>query len=263
MTFVNYQVISYDITDVKLFAEYKEWYFSTWSVSMKTIAEKVGAQAFYDQGESIVGGQMFDTLTCIIQAPNRPQLTSTLLIGAINDKAVAFNSSCTGPDCLSADKAIRTAKFANLSKDSSQWNFKIPYGWTEVALTSADEKMSIKKGEENTLVFSLLEDESQEIETLSMAEIKMSLFNDSLTTFRSIAEESGLSLISDEEEVLLGKQTFNVLSIGLVPPGQEEPVYVVSQMISIVDKKLAMILVTCVDEQSCNEIQQAVGESTF
>lgn len=263
MTFVSYQVIDHDISNENRFAEYRQRYFTNMSASMKAVAKKAGAQSFHDQGQRVVGGLRFDTLTWILQAPNRPQLTSALFIGSLKDKAVTLEYSCTGPDCLSAQKAMETVKFSALQKESALWNFKIPSGWTKVALSSSDEKLSIQKGKDNTLVFSLMEDESQELSSMSMAEIKMSLFNESLKTFRGLAEESGLNLTSDEEEVVLGKQTFQVLSIGLVPPDQDIPAYVVGQMISIIDRKLAMILITCVDEQTCGEIEQAVGASSF
>lgn len=279
MTYVAYQVEDYDIRDNERFASFMNKNFSAISATMQVTAENMGAQTHSSRDDINVGGQTFRSIIWVLQAPGRPDWKSVTLVGSIENKAVTFGLSCTGADCDELFEAFDNSRFTGLAGDhrappppppaklpagaEPDWNFTIPVGWTRVPSASPDDRLAIEKGEDNSLTYSLIYDEDQELQQLTIEDIKGELFGESMSQFQAIAHENGLLLSSEEEITMLGDVEFHTISIGLMDPQTQEPVIIAAQFIAVIRNYLAMIGITCVDEQSCDEIQQAVELSSF
>lgn len=282
MTYVIYQIEDSDIRNSMQLEEFKNKSFERISASMQHTARQVSASPFSNIDQIVVGNQVFDTLVWILEAPGRPDLKSMTLVAPMADKAVTINVSCTGADCDTVFRAIDNSHFSNpdgkgvvipappplpptalRSTRDPVWDFTIPLGWQRVAVSSPEDKLAIEKGEGNSLSYALMADENHELALMTINDLKGEIFKETMTQFQQIAHENGLLFGSEEEVIMLGKAPFQTLTLSLVDPNTQEPVMVVAHLISMLNDKLAMIMITCMDELSCVEVQEAVEDSSF
>lgn len=279
MNSVVYQIEEADIRNSIRLEEFKKKNFEVMSASMLYTAQKANASKSSNVDQIMVGGQIFDTLGWELQAPNRPVFKSMTLVASMADKALTIGISCTGNTCDTVFQAIDNSFFSNpegmgptipappqspppAPAVDPVWDFTIPLGWKRAAASSSEEKLSIDKGEGNTLSYSLFADDGGG-PSATIQEIKKDLFKDTLAQYQQLAHENNLMFNSEEEVVTLGQYPFQTISIGLLNPDTNEPVMVVGQLLALLNNKLAMILITCVDEQSCTEAHEAVANSSF
>lgn len=280
MTYVAFQVEEHDIRNSIRFEEFREKTFEAISASMLYTAQQAGAQRTSNKEQVVIDGQVFDSLLWVLQAPNRPALKSMTLVAPMADKAVTIGISCTDDICQELFEAIDASRFSNPDGKGPvtpappplppptmtgvpTWDFTIPIGWKRVAPESPEEKLTITDDRENNLSYVLIEDEDQELASMTILDLKSELFRDTVTQFREIADENALLFNSGEDIITLGKQPFQNITINLLDPNSKKPAMTAVQYIAIVHGRLAMIMFTCMDEKCYNDLRQAVEASSF
>lgn len=280
MTYVAFQVEEHDIRNSIRFEEFKKKTFEAISASMLYTAQKAGAQRTSNKEQVVIDGQVFDSLLWVLQAPNRPALKSMTLVAPMADKAVTIGISCTDDICQELFEAIDASRFSNpdgkgpvtpapppLPAPSMTgvpvWDFTIPIGWKRVAPESPEELLTITDDQDNTLSYVLIEDEEQELASMTILDLKSELFRDTVTQFREIADENELLFNSGEDIISLGRRPFQNITINLLDPNSKKPAMTAVQYIAIVNGRLAMIMFTCLDEKCYNDLRQAVEASSF
>lgn len=280
MTYVGFQVEEHDIRNSIRFEEFREKSFEAISATMLYTAQKAGAQRTSKREQVVVDSQVFDSLLWVLQAPNRPALKSMTLVAPMADKAVMIGISCTEDTCGEVFDAIDSSRFTNPDGKGPVtpappllppppmaglpvWDFTIPIGWKRVAPESVEEKLAITDDRENNLSYVLIEDEDQELASMTIMDLKSELFKETVTQFREIADENALLFNSGEDIITLGKQPFQNITINLLDPDSKKPAMTAVQYIAIVNGRLAMIMFTCLDEQCYNDLRQAVEASSF